>query len=110
MKVEVRNVGEVTVVDLNGRLTAGEDQALHKTIDELLAGGSRKIVLNLGGVPAIDSSGVGELVASKKVADKLGAKLKLLEAHGRVRHVLDVMLLLPIFETFDDEASALASF
>jgi anti-sigma B factor antagonist len=111
MKAGTRKVGEVVIVDIEGRLVVGDgDQILRKTVDDLLADGRRKIVLNLAGVPAIDSFGVGELVASKKVADGVGAKLKLLETHGRVRHVLDSMLLLPIFESFDDEADALASF
>ena len=111
MRVGVREVGGVVIVDLEGRLVVGDgEQLLRKTIDALLADGRRKIVLNLADVPAIDSSGVGELVASKKVADGVGAKLKLLETRGRVLHVLDAMLLLPIFECFDDETTALASF
>jgi anti-anti-sigma factor len=111
MKVEVRKVGEVVIIDLDGRMVVGEgDRILSRTIDDLLADGNRKIVLNLAGVPAIDSSGVGELVASKKVADGLGAGLKLLETGGRVRHVLDAMLLMPTFECFEDEPAALASF
>ena len=111
MKAEIRTSGDVAIVDLKGRLVAGEgDQPLRQAIDDLLADGKRKIVLNLTGVPAIDSSGVGELVTSKKVAEGLGAKLKLLVGPGRVRHVLDVMLLLPVFESFEDEAKVLASF
>lgn len=86
------------------------DKLLRTTLDDLLADGKRKILVSLVGVTAIDSSGVGDLVASKKVAEKAGAKLKLLIAEGRVRHVLDAMLLLPIFDSFDNEAAALASF
>ena len=112
MKTEVRKAGDVVIVDLDGRLVVGDggDLVLRATIDSLLADGKRKIVLNLAGVPAIDSSGVGELVASKKVAEGVGAKLRLLVAPGRAQHVLDAMLLLPVFESFDDEAAALASF
>ena len=111
MKTAVRKAGQVVILDLKGRLVVGDgDQLLRETIDRLLSEGERKIVLNLADVPAIDSSGVGELVSSKKVAEGVGAKLKLLVAHGRVRHVLDAMLLLPVFESFDDEAAALASF
>jgi anti-sigma B factor antagonist len=111
MKARTRKIGEVVVIDLEGRLVVGDgDQVLRKTIDGLLADGERKLVLNLAHVPAIDSSGVGELVSSKKVAEGVGAKLKLLVGPGRVRHVLDAMLLLPVFESFDDEAAVLASF
>jgi anti-sigma B factor antagonist len=101
--------GDVSVIDMEGRLVAG-DKALRAAIDDLIADGKKKILVNVIGVAAIDSSGVGDLVASKKVAEKAGAKLKLLIAHGRVRHVLDAMLLLPIFDSFDDEAAAVASF
>lgn len=109
MKAEVRVAGGVAIIDLEGRLVAG-DQTLRTAIDDLLADGKRKILLSLIRVAAIDSSGVGDLVATKKVAERLGAQLKLLIAHGRVRHVLDAMLLLPVFDSFDDEAAALASF
>ena len=101
--------GEVSIVDLEGRLVAG-DKALRAAIDDLIADGKRKILLNVVAVSAIDSSGVGDLVAGKKVAEKAGAQLKLLVAQGKVRHVLDAMLLLPVFDRFDDEASAVASF
>jgi len=111
MNIGLRSAGDVVIVDLEGRLVAGEgDQELHRAIDELLSDGRRKIVLNLAGVDAIDSSGVGELVAGRKVAEGFGAKLKLLGPRGRVRHVLDLMLLLPVFESYDDEAAAVTSF
>lgn len=111
MRADVRCVGDVMIVDLKGRLVAGEgDLALHRAIDDLLSDGKRKILLNLAEVVAIDSSGVGELVAGRKVAEGFGAKLKLLGPRGRVYHVLDLMLLLPIFESFDEEAAAVASF
>ena len=94
---------------MEGRLVAG-DKALRAAIDDLIADGKRKILVNVVGVSAIDSSGVGDLVAGKKVAEKAGAQLKLLIPQGKVRHVLDAMLLLPVFESFEDEAAAVASF
>lgn len=109
MKASVRTVGDVSIIDLEGRLVAG-DRVLGPMIDDLLADGKKKIIVSVIGVSAIDSSGVGDLVASRKVADKAGAKLALLIAQGKVRHVLDAMLLLPIFDSFDNEAAALASF
>ena len=111
MKTRVRKSGGVSIVDLDGRLILGDgDQLLRETIDDLLARGERRLVLNLAALQAIDSSGVGEIVESKKVAEGVGAKLKLLIAHGRVKHVLDATLLLPAFESFEDEAAAVASF
>jgi len=109
MNVSVGQAGDVSVIDLEGRLVAG-DRVLRTTLDDVLADGHRKILLSLVAVRAIDSSGVGDLVASKKVAEKAGAQLKLLIAEGSVRHVLDAMLLLPVFEAFDDKTTALASF
>src|SRR5512146_2859424 len=101
MKASVRKSGDVSIIDLEGRLVAG-DNALHAAIDDLLADGKRKILASLVAVTAIDSSGVGDLIASKRVAEKAGAKLKLLIAQGKVRHVLDAMLLLPVFDSFDN--------
>ncbi len=109
MKASVRKSGEVAIIDLEGRLVAG-DQALRAAIDDLLADGKRNILVNLVGLAAIDSSGVGDLVGSKKLVEKAGARLKLLIGQGRVRNVLDAMLLLPVFESFEDETVAVASF
>jgi anti-anti-sigma factor len=109
MKASIRKAGDVFIIDLEGRLVAG-DKILRTTLDDLLADGKRKILVNVIGLAAIDSSGVGDLVASKKVAEKVGAQIKLLIAEGRVRNVLDAMLLLPVFDSFDEESAAVASF
>lgn len=111
MHVELRKAGEVVIVDLTGKLTAGlGDQILRDTVDELLAEGWKKILLNLSKVSFMDSAGVGELVAGLRTAQRLGAALKLLNASERVESTLYVARLLPIFELYRDEAEALAHF
>jgi anti-sigma B factor antagonist len=111
MHVEVRQIQDVVILDLKGRLTAGfGDQILRDAIDELLAENRKKILLNLSQVAFLDSAGVGELVSGLKTARRLGADLKLLNVGDRVYSTLDMARLLPTFETFDDEAQAVRSF
>ena len=87
MHVEVRRAGDVVIVDLKGKLTAGlGDQILRDTLDELLAESWKKILLNLSEVSFLDSAGLGELVAGLKTARNLGADLKVLKASERVQH------------------------
>jgi anti-sigma B factor antagonist len=109
--VEVRPAGEVVIVDLKGKLTAGlGDQILRESVDALLAEGRRKILLNLSEVSFLDSAGVGELVAGLRTAKRFGAELKLLNASDRVHATLYMARLLPVFEMYRDEAEALARF
>ncbi len=111
MHVELRQSGDVVIVDLKGKLTLGlGDQILRDTIDELLAENRRKILLNLSEVSFIDSAGVGELVAGLRTARRFGASLKLLQAGERVQQTLFTARLLPIFELYPTEAEALAHF
>ncbi len=108
MHVEVRKVKDVVIVDLQGRLLAGVgDEILRDVMNELLAEGWRKILLNLSEVTSIDSAGVGELVASHKICERFDAKLKLLNLHERVRKSLHLSQLLPVFEVYDEERVAL---
>ena len=108
MHVEVRKAGNVVIVDLTGRLLAGVgDEILRNVVNELLAEGWRKILLNLSGVTAVDSAGIGELVSSLKICRKFDASLKLLNLHERVRRSLHLAQLLPVFEVYDDEGAAL---
>jgi anti-sigma B factor antagonist len=111
MHVEVRRAGDVVIVDLKGKLTAGlGDQILRDTVDELLAESWRKILLNLSGVTFLDSAGLGELVAGLKTARNLGADLKVVKASERVRETLSITRLLPVFEVFEDEDEAVRRF
>jgi len=111
MHVELRQAGDVVIVDLKGKLTAGfGDQLLRETVDELLAEDKRKILLNLSDVSFLDSAGVGELVAGLRTAKRFGAELRLLNTSERVQSTLYMAKLLPIFEMYDDEAEALRRF
>ena len=107
MHIEVRQAMEVMILDLKGRLTAGlGDQILRDAIDELLAEGRRRILLNLSEVSFLDSAGVGELVAGLKTSRRFQAELKLLNVGERVYSTLDMARLLPTFEIYGDEAEA----
>ncbi len=109
--MEVRKSGDVVIADLSGRLVAGVgDEILREVVNELLAEGWKKILLNLSQVTTVDSAGVGELVASLKVTQRLGGALKLLNLNERVKTSLHLSSLLPLFEVYDDEAAALEHF
>lgn len=111
MHVELRKIGEVVIVDLTGKLSAGlGDQILRDTIDQLLAESWRKILLNLSGVSFLDSAGVGELVAGLRTARRFGASIKLLNDNERVHSTLYIARLLPVFEIFRDEQEAVTAF
>ncbi len=111
MHVDVRKTGDVVIVDMNGRLVAGVgDEILREVVNELLAEGWKKILLNLSQVTTVDSAGVGELVASLKVTQRLGGSLKLRNLHERVKTSLHLSSLLPLFEVYDAEAAALEHF
>jgi len=111
MHLEVRRNGDVVILDLKGKLTAGlGDQLLRDAIDELLAEEKKKVLLNLSEVSFLDSAGVGELVAGLRTAHRFGARLKLLNVGERVYSTLDMARLLPTFEIYRDEAEALRSF
>lgn len=111
MHVEIRKAGDVVVVDLQGKLTAGlGDQILRDTLKELFAQSWKRILLNLSEVTFMDSAGVGELVAGLKTAKKVGASLKLLNASERVYSTLYIARLLPVFEVYKDEREALERF
>jgi len=111
MKTTVRTVGEVSVVDLSGKITIGEgDIILRDKVHELLEGGHKKILLNLEKVSYMDSAGIGELVACYKRAKEKAGTVKLLNPSGKVFDLLQLTKLEEIFETFNDEKEALVSF
>lgn len=111
MKVTERNYGEVTVVDLKGKITIGRgDVVLRETVQKLFDEGHRQILLNLAGVSYMDSAGIGELVACHKRAVEKSGTLKLLNPSGKVYDLLQLTKLDEVFETFTDEKTALVSF
>lgn len=106
-----REVDGVTVVDLNGRITLGEGSVqLREAIRDLISKGQKNILLNLGDVNYIDSSGLGELVSAYTTSKNQGATLKLLSLTKKVKDVLQLTKLYTVFDIYDDEASAIASY
>jgi anti-sigma B factor antagonist len=111
MKTTVRQVGQVSVVDLSGKITIGEgDVVLRDKVVELLDGGHSKILLSLEKVSYMDSAGIGELVACFKKARERGGTVKLLKPSGKVEDLLQLTKLWEVFEIFDEEPKAVASF
>ncbi len=111
MTITTREVSHVTIVDINGRITLGDETGLLRdTVRQLIAQGKKKIVLNLANVDYIDSSGVGELVSSFTTVRNSGGELKLLALTKKVQDVLYVTKLYTVFDIKDDEFTAVKSF
>src|SRR5271154_4009746 len=105
IKLNTRQVGDVTVLDLAGRITLGEGSStLRDSLKGLIAKGDKKILLNLGEVSYIDSSGIGELVSGFTTVTNQSGQLKLLGLNKRVKDLLQVTKLYTVFDTFEDEA------
>ena len=111
MKASTRQLDGVTVVDLSGRITLGEGSVvLRDLVRELIGKGERKILLNLGDVTYIDSSGIGELVSAFTTVRNQGGELKLLKLTKKVHDLLQITKLYTVFDVKDDEAAAIGSF
>ncbi|HEX6880143.1 MAG TPA: STAS domain-containing protein [Terriglobales bacterium] len=111
MKASTRQVDGVTIIDLSGRITLGEGSVvLRDTIRESVGKGVKKILLNLGDVTYIDSSGIGELVSAYTTVRNQGGELKLLNLTKKVHDLLQITKLYTVFDVRDDEAGAVGSF
>ena len=111
MRVDVRQAEDVIIVDLKGRLVSGTgDQLLREVMNELLAASWTKILLNLSEVTKIDSAGIGELVASIKLAERFSSRVKLLHVRGQIRDILELSQILPLLEIYASEESAIEAF
>jgi len=111
MQIEERSVGDVTILDLKGKMTLGEgDELLKDKINSLIHQGQRKLLLNLEGVPYIDSAGLGEIVRTYTTVSRQGGSLKLLNLTKRIHDLLSITKLLTVFDTFDTESEAVRSF
>jgi anti-sigma B factor antagonist len=111
LSIASREVDGVTVLDLSGRITLGEGSVqLRDAIRDLIGKGQKTILLNLGDVNYIDSSGLGELVSAYTTSKNQGAALKLLKLQQKVHDLLQLTKLYTVFDIYDDEATAIGSF
>jgi anti-sigma B factor antagonist len=111
LNINERQAGDVTVLDMSGKVTIGEGSvALRTAIRRLLEEGKKRILLNLAGISYVDSSGIGELVSSYTAINKEGGQLKLLNLTQKIQDLLTITKLLTVFDVYDSEADALNSF
>jgi len=111
LNIRERQAGDVTILDLEGRITIGDGNvSLRNAIRRLIQEGKKKILLNLAGVGYIDSSGIGELVSSYTTIGREKGQLKLLSLTQKIKELLVITKLLTVFDTYDDESAALNSF
>jgi anti-sigma B factor antagonist len=109
--ISKRRVDGVMILDLTGGIRLGEENAyLHNTIRSLVAAGEKKVLLNLGQVTKIDSSGMGELIAAWTTLQTSGGEVRLLNLTHSVEQLMLLTKLLTVFDTYEDEADAIASF
>ncbi len=110
-KAVVRNSGNISIVDLSGRIVIGEDaHVVRDTVKGLVATGTKNIILNLKDVTYIDSAGLGELVGAYTTVTNGGGKICLLNTQAKVKDLLQITKLYTVFQSFDNEAESLASF
>lgn len=111
MKIAARHSKGITILDPKGKITIGVgDVALRDAVHEAMDAGSESILINLGNVTTIDSSGIGELVSAYTTVTNRGGKLKLANLPPKVQDILQITQLVTVFDVFPDEEEALASF
>ncbi len=111
LDVKERQAGDVTILDLSGSIRIGEGAvALRDAVRKLAGEGKKNVLLNLGGVNYMDSSGVGELIANYTTLSRDGGHLKLLNLTDKIQNLLVITKLLTVFDAYDNEAEALGSF
>src|SRR5437016_74156 len=111
LNIRERQAGDVTILDLEGKITIGEGSvSLRSAIRRLIEEGKKKILLNLAGVGYVDSSGIGELVSSYTTINREGGQLKLLSLTQKLQDLLTITKLLTVFDAYDDEPEALSNF
>jgi len=110
LDLKERQAGDVTILDLSGEVRIGEGSVtLRDTIRNLADQGKKKLLLNLGGVKYIDSSGIGELIANYTTVSRQGGQLKLLNLTDKIQNLLVITKLLTVFDSYNNEAEALKS-
>ena len=111
LNIRERQAGDVTILDLEGRITIGDGNvSLRNAIRRLIEEGKKKILLNLGNVSYVDSSGIGELVSSFTTINREGGQLKMINLQAKVKDLMAITKLLTVFDVYEDESQALNSF
>lgn len=111
MQINKRRIGNITILDLEGKLTIGDGaELLRDTVASIIFQGEKQIVLNLAGVPYMDSGGLGELVRCSVITGKAQGAVKLMNLTSKITDLLTITKLLNVFDTHDTEAAALSSF
>ena len=111
MKFSFRKAGKVTILDVEGKILLGDgDIEIKQTVDDLIRKGQNEILLNLAKVPYVDSAGLGEIIRCFTALRKNGGMLKLLAPNRRLLDLFAITKLLNVFDCYEDEATALASF
>jgi anti-sigma B factor antagonist len=111
MEIQIRNNGDVTILDVRGNLTIGKsEESLRNTVNGLIAEERKHLLLNLSEVPVIDSSGIGAMIQSFTSVRAAAGKLKVLKPSRMARQLLTITGLFSVLETFEDEAKAISSF
>lgn len=111
MKIIERHVGDVAILDLEGKITIGKgDVAVREAVHTAIGAGAKKVVLNMSGVSTIDSAGVGELVSAYTTVTNRGGKLRLMNLPSKVADILQITQLITVFDVYDNEDEAVASF
>lgn len=111
MKATIRTAGDVRIVDLEGKITiGGGDVQLRQLIEESLDAGQLKLLLNLKAVSHIDSAGIGEMVGCYTTVTRRGGRMKLVNLPPKINDLLQVTQLITVFDVFDNEAEAIATF
>ena len=111
MEIEQRSSGDVVILDLKGKLTIGSgDELLKDKINSLIQQGHKRLLLNLAAVPYVDSAGLGAIVSSYTTVSREGGSLKLLGLTSRIEDLLAITKLLTVFDTYESESDAVASF
>ena len=111
MEIDKRHVNDITILDLKGKLTVDDGaELLRDTVASIIFQGDRKIVLNLAGVPYMDSSGLGELVRCSLIIKRDNGAVRLVNLTSKITNLLTITRLLVVFDTYDSEAAALDSF
>jgi len=111
MKIQSRKNGDVVILDLQGKILIGDDITdLRVAVDDLVKEKETKVLLNFAQVPYLDSTGLGEVVKSYTTIKRTGGMVKILNLSSKVKDLMTITKLITVFETFEDEDQAVASF